>query len=394
MRFHRLTAAFVKHVACDEKPKRYGDGNGLYLLVKPGEWAGKYWVQRIVIKGVRREIGLGSVKYVSLKQARIRALDNLQLARAGGDPSTLRKLDEAAASPSFCDAVDKVIDIYKPTWKGTDGGRTARQWRTSLEEYAFPRIGRMPVGSVTSADVMAILLPIWTTKHETAQRVRRRVSAVMKWAIAQGFRAGNPAGDELMAALPKIDRQRAHQRALPHEQVAEALAKIRTAATNPINRLVLEFIVLTAVRSGEARMATWDEVDLSSEVWTVPASRMKSKRQHRVPLSDRAVAVLRDAKSLAQGEHVFPSPVSRRPVVSGTLVNVLRQAGVDAVPHGFRSTFRDWAAELTDTPHAVMEAALAHTVRNQVEAAYARSDLFERRRELMQRWADYVSDKG
>ncbi len=393
MKFQRLTAAFVKHVKCEERPKRYADGNGLYLLVKPGIWSGKYWVQRLVIKGVRREIGLGPTRLVSLKQARILALDNLQLARAGGDPTTLRGVDPDATSPAFCDAVDKVIDIHKPTWKGTDGGRTARQWRASLQEYAFPRIGQTPVCSVTTADVMAILLPIWTTKHETAQRVRRRVSAVMKWAIAQGLRTDNPAGDELMSALPKIDRQRAHQRALPHARVAQALAKIRTAATSPVNRLVLEFIILTAVRSGEARMATWEEVDLSGGVWTVPASRMKSKRQHRVPLSDRAVAVLQDAKALAQGEHVFPSPVSRRPVVSGTLVNVLSQVGIDAVPHGFRSTFRDWAAELTDTPHAVMEAALAHAVRNQVEAAYARSDLFERRRELMQRWADYVSGK-
>ena len=236
---------------------------------------------------------------------------------------------------------------------------------------------------------MAVLQPIWTARHTTATRVRHRISAVMKWAVAQGHRPDNPAGEALGAALPKVDARSVHFRALPHGKVGAALASVRQSDASLSVRLALEFLVLTAVRSGEARGARWDEMDAKAAVWTIPATRMKAGREHRVPLSDRALAVLDEARGIRDGELVFPSPRGR-PLHPGSLNRLLGDLGIDAVPHGFRSSFRDRAAECTDTPHAVMEAALAHAVRNPVEAAYARSDLFERRGVLMQAWADHA----
>lgn len=379
----RLTAAFVRTIRPTDRPKRYGDGNGLYLLVKPGTRGGKSWVQRLTIHGVRRDLGLGSADLVSLKEARLTAFDNRRLARAGYDPRSLGR----RTSPLFADAADVVIGMHRPTWR--PGGGSEHQWRASLRAYVYPRIGHKPVHAVNTADVMAVLLPIWTTKHATAQRVRHRISAVMKWAVAQGYREDNPAGDAIGAALPKVDARPQHQRALPYPYVAAALAKVRTSKAHHATRLALEFMVLCAARSGEARLARWDEIDLRRAVWTIPAHRMKAGREHRVPLSDRAVAVLRDVAAINDGELVFPSKHGK-PLAAAALGRLLRHVGIDAVPHGFRSSFRDWAAERTEAPHAVMEAALAHTVHNPVEAAYARSDLFERRRRLMQQWADYL----
>ena len=380
----RLTAAFVKAVQSDGKPRRYGDGNGLYLLVKPGVWGGKSWVQRIVVHGVRRDLGLGSARIVTLKEAREVALDNLRLVRAGGDPLVLQR----RGMPTFEQAADAVIRMHEPTWK--EGGRTADQWRASLHQYAVPRIGQKTVHSVTSSDVMSVLIPIWIEKHETARRVRRRISSVMKWAIAQGLREDDPAGESISLALPKVERQRIHQRALPYWQVGAALRKIRNAECSPGIRLALEFIVLCAVRSSEARLATWQEIDFRSATWVIPPERMKNRREHRVPLSDRALMVLDEARFIRRDNLLFPSRVRGRAVDSGTPVNLMKDLRINAVPHGFRSSFRDWASEQTDAPHAVMEAALAHGIQNRVEAAYARSDLLDRRRTLMQAWADYV----
>ncbi len=380
----RLTAAFVRTVKPAERLKRYGDGNGLYLLVKPGpRGGGRSWVQRLAIHGVRRDLGLGSADLVTLAEARQIAWDNRRIARAGGDP----RVAGAGHSPTFAEAAETVIAMHRPTWR--DAAGTEAQWRASLSAYVHPRIGHRPVHAIETADVMAVLQPIWTSRHTTATRVRHRISAVMKWAVAQGHRSDNPAGEALAAALPKVDAKRTHFRALPHGEVGAALARVRGSDAGLSVRLALEFLVLTAVRSGEARGARWDEIDLEAAVWTIPASRMKAGREHRVPLSGRALDVLDEADGIREGELVFPSPQGRA-LHPGSLNRVLGDLGIDAVPHGFRSSFRDWAAECTDTPHAVMEAALAHAVRNPVEAAYARSDLFGRRRVLMQRWADYT----
>ena len=383
---NRLTAAFVRTVKPTDRLRRYGDGNGLYLLVKPGpRGGGKSWVQRIAVHGVRRDLGLGSADLVTLAEARQAAHDNRRLARAGGDPRAAGR----RVSPAFSEAAEAVIAMHRPAWK--PGGGSEEQWRSSLETYAYPRIGRKPVHAIDAADLMAVLQPLWIPKHETARRLRLRIGQVMKWAIAQGYRSDNPAGDAVGAALPRVDARPVHQRALPYAEVGAALAAVRRTDAPPAAQLAFEFMVLCAGRSGEARCATWDEIDLDGAVWTIPAERMKAGREHRVPLSDRALEVLREAAAIQRGELVFPAPATGRPLSVAAVGDVVRAARIDAVPHGFRSSFRDWAAERTETPRAVMEAALAHVVGNRAEAAYARSDLFERRRTLMQQWADYLA---
>ena len=381
----RLTAAFVRTVKATERLKRYGDGNGLYLLVKPGPGGGgKSWVQRLVIQGARRDLGLGGADLVTLAEARQAAWDNRRIARAGDDP----RANGTRVSPTFEEAAEQVIAMHRTAWR--EGGGSEAQWRASLETHVHPLIGRRPMHLVDTADVMAVLMPVWTSKHETAKRLRHRISAVMRWAIAQGYRTDNPAGEALGAALPKVDRTPNHFRALPYDQVGEALNKIRQCGGNVSAKLAFEFMALCAVRSGEARNARWDEIDLERAKWTIPAARMKAGREHRVPLSDRALVVLDEAAKIRDGDLVFPSPRRNTPLSSASLGRLLAEHNIGAVPHGFRSSFRDWAAERTETPHAVMEAALAHTTRNPVEAAYARSDLFERRRELMRLWSDYL----
>ena len=383
---NRLTAAFVRTVKPTDRLRRYGDGNGLYLLVKPGpRGGGKSWVQRLAINGTRRDLGLGSAELVTLAEAREAAHDNRRRARAGADPRAERR----RISPTFAEAAEEVIAMHRPGWKR--GGGSEAQWRSSFERYAYPRIGRKPVHAIDAADLMAVLQPLWIEKHETARRLRLRIGQVMRWAIGQGHRTDNPAGDAVGAALPKVDARPVHQRALPHAEVGAALAAVRRTGAAPAAKLAFEFMVLCAVRSGEARGATWDEIDLDRAVWTLPAARMKAGREHRVPLSPRALGVLREAAALRRGELVFPAPSTGRALTVAALGDVLRAAGVDAVPHGFRSSFRDWAAECTDAPHEVCELALAHVNGNRVEAAYRRTDLFDRRRVLMTDWAAYVA---
>ena len=236
-----------------------------------------------------------------------------------------------------------------------------------------------------------LLLPIWNEKHQTAKRVRQRIGTVMRWAIAQGYRVDNPAGDAIGAALPRPPRVQKHYKALPYAEVAGAIDVIQRSEARVTVKLGFEFLVLTVSRSGEVRGARWAEIDLEGGEWTIPAERMKSRREHRVPLSARAREILAMAKAHApRSELVFPS--ARGLVLpSFEFAGLLKALGIGAVPHGFRSSFRDWAAERTDAPRAVMEAALAHAVRNRVEAAYARSDLFERRRVLMEQWAEYLA---
>ena len=376
----KLTAAFVRSV---REPGLYWDEHGLVLRVKPSGY--KQWIQRLFIHGKRRELGLGPLRLVTLAEARDAAVANRKVARAGGDPRTKR----LSSVPTFDQAASKVFKMHRPTW--TD--RHAGQWMATLRNYAFPGIGRKRVDRIRSADVMGVLLPIWNEKHQTAKRVRQRISTVMRWAIAQGYRVDNPAGDAIGAALPKPPRVQKHYKALPYEEVAGAVATVRWSDARVSVKLGIEFLVLTACRSGEVRGARWKEFDLDGGEWTIPAGRMKSRREHRVPLSARALEVLAEAKAYApHSEWVFPSARGLMPT-SMDFSGLLKTLGVGAVPHGFRSSFRDWAAERTDAPHAVMEAALAHAVRDKVEAAYARSDLFERRRVLMEQWAKFLAGR-
>ncbi len=376
----KLTAAFVRSV---RQPGLYWDEHGLVLRVKPSGY--KQWIQRLFVHGKRRELGLGPVRLVTLAEARDAALANRKVARAGGDPrATPRR-----SVPTFEQAAAKVFAMHRPTW--TD--RHAGQWMSTLHMYAFPGVGRKRVDRISSADVMGVLLPIWNEKHQTAKRVRQRISTVMRWAIAQGYRVDNPAGDAIGAALPKPPRIQKHYKALPYGEVAAAVEAVRRAEARVAVKLGIEFLVLTACRSGEVRGTRWEEIDMEAGEWTIPAERMKSRREHRVPLSARAREILAEAKAYApRSEWVFPS--ARGLVLSSfEFAGLLKALGIATVPHGFRSSFRDWAAERTDAPHAVMEAALAHAVRNRVEAAYARSDLFERRRVLMEQWAEYLAGR-
>ena len=321
---------------------------------------------------------------MTLARARRLALDNRREIAEGRDPR-----NRTGGIPTFDAAAETVIALHAETWK--DSGKSAAQWRASLRDYAMPRLGRMSVASITSADVLAVLMPIWNTKRETARRVRQRIGAVMKWAIAEGHRNDNPAGEAIGAALPKNGGHRLHQRALPHDRVASALETVRASQAYILTRLAFEFLVLTATRSGEVRGARWNEVDLEARTWTIPAARMKTMRGHRVPLSARALEVLHDARLYADdSELVFPS-VTGRALSDSTLSKLVRELGIQAVPHGFRSSFRQWAAERTNFAREVCEEALAHVNPNRVEAAYQRSDLFDRRRELMDQWARYVT---
>jgi len=247
------------------------------------------------------------------------------------------------------------------------------------------------VDAISTADVMAVLLPIWNEKRETARRVRQRIGTVMKWAVAQGYRSDNPAGEAIGAALPKAGVRPKHFKAIPHAEVAQAIATVRAVDVWPPLKAAFEFQVLTAARPGEVRSADWSEIDLEQDVWTVPAERAKSGRPHRVPLTPRAIELLEEARRFSHGAGlIFPS-VTGRSIHAGAATKLLRRNGIEAVPHGFRSSFRDWCGE-TGQSREVAEAALANVVKNQVGAAYARSDLFERRRALMDAWSAYVSE--
>lgn len=377
-----LSAAGVRALSA---PGFYADGHGLYLKVD--ENGAKRWVQRLVIHGKRRDIGLGSVSLVSLAEAREAALANRKAARAGGDPLGERR--KAEGVPLFEDAAKTVHKLHLPTWRNPKHGQ---QWINSLEEHVFPHFGRKKVDIVTSADVLSALAPIWTSKPETAARVRQRIGAVMKWCIAKGWRSDNPA-EAIAKALPKHDKAAVkHRKALPYQEVAEAIAKVHRSGATLAGKLAMEFLILTATRSGEARGAKWDEFDLEAKVWTVPAERMKAKKPHRVPLSPRALEILAEAKKL-QDRHgfVFPGTKEGKPLSDMTLSKLLRELGIDCVPHGFRSSFRVWAGEQTNIPREVCEFALAHVIKDKAEAAYQRSDLFEKRRKLMDSWAGYLA---
>ena len=378
-----LSAAFVRSAP----PGRHADGNGLYLFVQPT--GTRSWIQRLVIRGRRRELGLGAAALVSLAEAREQALANRKLARSGGDPLSEKR--RAAGVPTFAEAAERVLEQKRGGWRGR---WHAQNWIRSLERYAFPRIGRRPVSEVNTADVLEILTPIWHVKAETARAVRQRIRSVLEWAISMDLRADNPCDRVLPVLGPQNDIV-THRLALPHKDVTAAIETVRgSGSAQPAVKLAFEFLVLTAARSGEVRLATWDEIDTGGAVWTISAARMKAKREHRVPLCRRALEVLDAARALGDGNRlVFPMR-SGRPIATSTLPKMLQYHETAAVPHGFRSSFRDWAAEETDHPREVIEAALAHVVQNKVEAAYARSDLFERRRRLIDEWAAYLARDG
>ncbi len=358
----------------------------MYLFVQPT--GTRSWVQRLVIRGRRRELGLGAATLVPLAKAREQALANRMLARSGGDPLADRRRVQGV--PTFAEAAQRVLEQKRGGWRGRWHAQT---WWRSMERYAFPRIGSRPVSEVNTADVLEILTPIWHVKAETARAVRQRIRSVLEWAVALDMRNDNPCDRVLPVLGPQNDIV-THRQALPHRDVAAAIETVRAGSAQPAVKLAFEFLVLTATRSGEVRGAQWAEIDTTDHVWTLSAQRMKAKREHRVPLGGRALEILDAARKLGDGNpHVFPMR-SGRPISASTLLKMLNDLRIAAVPHGFRSSFRDWAAEKTDHPREVIEAALAHVVQNKVEAAYARSDLFERRRLLMDDWSEYLGRNG
>ena len=377
-----LSAAFVRSAP----PGRHCDGNGLYLFVQPS--GARSWIQRLVIRGRRRDFGLGCFALVSLAEAREKARANRKLAREGSDP--LAEKRRARNIPSFAEAAERVVKQKRSGWRNP---RQAHDWMASLRRYVFARIGRIPVSEVTSDDVLEILAPIWHVKAPTARVVRQRTRTVLEWAVVMEFRADNPC-DRVGPVLGPQDAVVRHMRALPHRQVASALRKVWASDARPVAKMAFDFLVLTAARWGQMRWAEWSEIDQTEGMWTVPETRMKTKREHRVPLCRRAKEILDDARTPDdRSARLVFTQGGGKPLADRQLRQLLQQNEIAAVPHGFRSSFRDWAAEETDHPREVVEAALAHVVKNKVEAAYRPTDLFERRRRLMDDWADYLGSE-
>ena len=383
----RLSAIFVRNTT---QPGRYGDGGrgsyGLALLVKPTTTGGlsKSWVQRIRINGRPTNLGLGPYPLVTLAEAREAALQNARKVRAGGDPLADRK--RRATIPTFAEATETVIALHAKNWK--NGSRAAEIWRSRIAHYAYPTIERIRVDELTTAHVLAVLTPVWASRRETARRIQRYLNAVMAWAIAQGYRKDNPAAGEIItAALPRAGNAIRHHRSLGYADVPSTLVTIASSGAYQATKDALEFLVLTAARSGEVRGATWAEMHLGAATWTIPGERMKGGREHRVPLSSAAMAVLHRARDYEDASGlVFPS-VTGKTLSDNTLSKLLRENSIPCVPHGFRSTFRVWAAECSSAPREIAEMALAHVEGSAAELAYRRTDYFEARRSLMEEWA-------
>lgn len=398
-----LSAVAVRNTT---KPGRYADGNGLYLHVDPS--GAKRWVQRLMIQGKRCDLGLGPVMLVTLAEARVRAEANRRLARAGGDP--LHEKRENREVLTFAQAVERYLEKKKAEFRNE---KHKKQWRSTLDTYAGPVIGPKRVADITRQDVQRVLEPIWQTKTETASRLRGRIEQVLSWATVAGQRTGdNPArwAGNLSELLPKPGKLAAkgNHPALALADLPKWWLDLQTRESMAAR--ALQFLTLTAARSGEVRGMTWDEVDLEARLWTVPAGRMKMGKEHRVPLTGEAVDLLRTLPRMDGSPYVFFAPrggmlsdmtisaVMRRmqeaEVKAGRTGYLDPRSKRPAVPHGIRSSFRDWVADRTSYPGEMAEVALAHKIPNAVEAAYRRGDQLEKRRHMMQEWGGFLSSMG
>lgn len=388
---HRLSPRRVVTVAARGF---YADGGGLYLQVAKG--GSKSWVFRFKVDGRDHWHGLGSARAIGLAEARERAAECRRLRAYDVDPIAKRLSEraarrvEAASALTFKAAAERFVAAHRAVWRSE---KHAGQWETTLATYAYPVFGDLPVAAVDTGLVLRALEPIWTSKPETASRLRQRIERVLSWATARGYRKGeNPARwrghlDQTLPARAKM-KPVAHHAALPFQELPAFMAALGAQAG--LAARALAFAILTAARTGEVLGATWAEIDLDTMVWTVPAERMKSGREHRVPLSDRALAIVLAARDMTVSEFVFPGGRRGRPLSNMALLMVLRRMGrPDLTAHGFRSTFRDWAAETTSHPSEVVEMALAHAMGDKVEAAYRRGDLFAKRRALIDEWAAF-----
>ncbi len=377
-------------------PGKHEDGDGLRLVVSRS--GARRWVFRYRFGGRRREMGLGSYPVVGLAEARQAAAAMRGLLASGVDPlERCHERERSAAPPGFTAAAARYIREHRRVWKNR---KHARQWVSTLKTYARPVMGRVRIDQIATPHVLDVLRPIWREKPETAKRVQSRIESILDYAAAHGWRdAANPARwrghlDKLLPKPSKVKRVR-HHPAMPFAEAPAFMAELRTLPG--LAARALELVILSAVRTGEALAARWEEIDLEGRVWTIPAERMKAKREHRVPLSDQAAALLKRLPSLGGSPYVFPGSRRGRPLSNMALLKRMRDMGFGPggargpyVPHGFRSSFRDWAAETTPFAREVVEMALAHAIADKTEAAYRRGDLFAKRRSLMQAWADYL----
>ena len=391
----RVKSAMTDLTVRTRKPGLYADAGpdrvrGLYLRVSPT--GVRYFFIRYMLKGRRRDLGIGSYPEVSLAIARHKAIEARRLKAERIDPVDTRRIERAGstrartvAAWTFEKCAEEVHKTLSPGWKNP---KHAKQWLATLTTYAFPKIGDRPVSEVDVAAILEVLRPIWNEKAETARRVRQRLDTVMTWAEAHGYAGKNPV-DAAAALLPKQRDKVEHHRAIPFKDVPAFIQNLQ-AKDPTVGAMSLAFLILTAARTGEVRLALRTEFDLDKELWTIPAERMKSDREHRVPLSDIAVAFLKQAFAAApESSLAFPGP-SGRPLSDMALNAVMRRMNAPGVPHGFRSSFRDWCAE-NGVNKELAERALAHSIGNQTEAAYHRTDQLEQRRPLMEAWAAFVT---
>lgn len=379
----KLTALHIKNA----KPGRYADGKGLYLLASPT--GGKSWVLRIQVAGKRRDYGLGSLDLVSLSEAREKAVEWRKVAKAGRNPSEEAKRLNAVM-PTFEEAARAYHDSTKGSWKS---GKHTDQWLNTLASYAFPLIGKLSVDRIDAAEIQSVLIPIWQSKPETARRVRQRIGTVLDYSKAIGWRQHDAPMRAVNTLLKAIKQpKRGNFAAMHYREVPTFMAKLAAGGPTP-GRLALQFLILTAARSGEVRGARWNEIDEDAALWTVPAERMKMGHEHRVPLSPSALAILKEAKqhSACKPDALLFAGLKRQPLSDMTLSKVLKDNGGQGFTvHGFRSAFRDWCAE-SGVNNDWAEAALAHTVSNRVEAAYRRTKFLDQRKGLMDSWGEFVT---
>ena len=383
-----LTARAVQTARPGDRARRIADGGGLYLFVAPN--GSKSWVLRTVVKGRRCDLGLGSVALVPLAEAREQAVRLRRIARTGGDPLAERRHEQRSV-PTFEAAARQVHAAHAPTFKSL---KHRKQWLSSLTPV-FAAFGAKRVDDVTTGDILTAISPHWLARPATSRRVFQRMRVIFEWCKAQGYYSGDNPMDGITKVLPNHRRPPRHHPALPYPDLPAFLEDLHRTDVSESAKLAFEFMILCATRTSETLHANWGEIDVNTETWIIPGHRMKAGVDHRVPLAPRCLDILRRAKAADDGAFVFPGRTPDKPLSTMAFLTTLRRLSrSDITPHGFRSTFRDWAAEQTNTPRAVCEAALAHTLRDKTEAAYHRTDLFERRRELMSLWAAFATAKS
>lgn len=394
----KLTSKAIQKLAKAGQKGSTGDGQGLYLQITAG--GSVSWIYRFKLNGKQRYMGLGPYPDVGLSEARELAADHRKLVKQGTDPLTARDKEtkKEAAPITFTTCAARYIQSHRRSWRNA---KHARQWVSTMKTYARPVIGNLPIEEITTQDVLKILAPIWTIKNETAKRVQGRIENILDYAAAHGYRDSvNPARwrghlDKLLAKPSRVQKV-SHHPAMPYDEVADFMAAVN--GYNSMSSKALQLLILTATRTSEVLNSEWNELDLNNATWTIPADRMKANREHRVPLSRQAVELLSNLPRVKANTYIFAGMKQGRPLSNMSLLQFMRGLGYgpsgeqgNYVPHGFRSSFRDWTGEVTSYPRDVAEMALAHTIENKVEAAYRRGDLFEKRRAMMQEWADYIS---